>query len=241
MHRYKRRARSSGVRCIRRISLRQGSRCDAVAVVSAGIRHADQRRTRARQRRRSGTRPAPTQSGPRARSNDRVRPSHRNRSRRLPERPASGCGPRAAAIAAITFARSPSASKLTRKNCASWGRKANCCARSSPLLAQKRRVLACPVLYRSGAPDTIRTCDLCLRRATLYPAELRVLRGSFSRLAWPRQRRCRGGGAGSKAPKAKVTRSNRVGCARKVGAGRAGTVAARFPRIGTSNGRPMVD
>jgi hypothetical protein len=27
---------------------------------------------------------------------------------------------------------------------------------------------------KSGAPDTIRTCDLCLRRATLYPAELRV-------------------------------------------------------------------
>jgi hypothetical protein len=25
-----------------------------------------------------------------------------------------------------------------------------------------------------GAPDRIRTCDLCLRRATLYPAELRV-------------------------------------------------------------------
>ena len=34
--------------------------------------------------------------------------------------------------------------------------------------------LECPVLCRSGAPDTIRTCDLCLRRATLYPAELRV-------------------------------------------------------------------
>jgi hypothetical protein len=34
-----------------------------------------------------------------------------------------------------------------------------------------------------GAPDTIRTCDLCLRRATLYPAELRVL---SPRLAdWP--------------------------------------------------------
>ena len=31
-----------------------------------------------------------------------------------------------------------------------------------------------PPLYRIGAPDTIRTCDLCLRRATLYPAELRV-------------------------------------------------------------------
>jgi hypothetical protein len=30
---------------------------------------------------------------------------------------------------------------------------------------------------RNGAPDTIRTCDLCLRRATLYPAELRVQRG----------------------------------------------------------------
>jgi hypothetical protein len=25
-----------------------------------------------------------------------------------------------------------------------------------------------------GAPDTIRTCDLCLRRAALYPAELRM-------------------------------------------------------------------
>ena len=32
--------------------------------------------------------------------------------------------------------------------------------------------------YRSGAPDTIRTCDLCLRRATLYPAELRARMGS---------------------------------------------------------------
>ena len=31
------------------------------------------------------------------------------------------------------------------------------------------------VIAVSGAPDTIRTCDLCLRRATLYPAELRVL------------------------------------------------------------------
>jgi hypothetical protein len=30
------------------------------------------------------------------------------------------------------------------------------------------------VLDFTGAPDTIRTCDLCLRRATLYPAELRV-------------------------------------------------------------------
>lgn len=54
------------------------------------------------------------------------------------------------------------------------GSKANCCAHSSPLQAQKRRFLASPGLHRNGAPDTIRTCDLCLRRATLYPAELRV-------------------------------------------------------------------
>jgi hypothetical protein len=32
----------------------------------------------------------------------------------------------------------------------------------------------------SGAPDKIRTCDLCLRRAALYPAELRVQQGAFS-------------------------------------------------------------
>jgi len=31
------------------------------------------------------------------------------------------------------------------------GSKANCCARSSPPPAQKRRILACPVLYRGGA------------------------------------------------------------------------------------------
>jgi hypothetical protein len=85
--------------------------------------------------------------------------------------------------AAITFARLPNALKSTSKNVVLWGRKASCCARLSLLQAQKRRVLACPVLYRSGAPDTIRTCDLCLRRATLYPAELRVRCGSFSRLA----------------------------------------------------------
>jgi hypothetical protein len=29
----------------------------------------------------------------------------------------------------------------------------------------------------AGGPDTIRTCDLCLRRAALYPAELRVRAG----------------------------------------------------------------
>ena len=30
--------------------------------------------------------------------------------------------------------------------------------------------------FRGGAPDRIRTCDLCLRRAALYPAELRAHR-----------------------------------------------------------------
>jgi hypothetical protein len=31
-------------------------------------------------------------------------------------------------------------------------------------------------LFESGAPEGIRTSDLCLRRATLYPAELRAHR-----------------------------------------------------------------
>ena len=34
--------------------------------------------------------------------------------------------------------------------------------------------ISAPVDYVVGGPDTIRTCDLCLRRATLYPTELRV-------------------------------------------------------------------
>ena len=35
-----------------------------------------------------------------------------------------------------------------------------------------------------GAPDRIRTCDLCLRRAALYPAELRVREGGWYRKGW---------------------------------------------------------
>src|SRR5262249_8230215 len=31
-----------------------------------------------------------------------------------------------------------------------------CCARSSPLRAQKRQVLACPALYRTGAPRSMK-------------------------------------------------------------------------------------
>jgi hypothetical protein len=42
-----------------------------------------------------------------------------------------------------------------------------------------------PAPFQAGAPDTIRTCDLCLRRATLYPAELRVL-DSVPLADWPR-------------------------------------------------------
>jgi hypothetical protein len=44
------------------------------------------------------------------------------------------------------FQRMIDASKSIRKNCASWGRKAYCCARSSLGQTQKRLVLACPLL-----------------------------------------------------------------------------------------------
>ncbi len=83
--------------------------------------------------------------------------------RPLPGQPASECGLTAAATAATISAHSPNASKSIRKNCASWDRKARSCARSSPLQAQKRQVLACPVLYRSGAPEEIRTPDPQIR------------------------------------------------------------------------------
>ena len=52
---------------------------------------------------------------------------------------------------------------------------------ASPALAQGRvQIVTTTTDLRSlveavGAPDTIRTCGLRLRRATLYPAELRVL------------------------------------------------------------------
>ena len=55
------------------------------------------------------------------------------------------------------------ASRWTRKRFASWGRKACSCARSPPPQAQKRQVLECPVLYRSGAPEEIRTPDPQIR------------------------------------------------------------------------------
>jgi hypothetical protein len=39
--------------------------------------------------------------------------------------------------------------------------------------SRNSEVLQC-VIWVSGAPERIRTSDLCLRRAALYPAELRV-------------------------------------------------------------------
>jgi hypothetical protein len=55
-------------------------------------------------------------------------PSLPDRSRPLPGPHASECAPRTAATGAIISARSPSASKSTRKNFALRDRKANCCA-----------------------------------------------------------------------------------------------------------------
>jgi hypothetical protein len=60
--------------------------------------------------------------------------THADRGRRLSSRPP----PRAR----------PTRRKSMRKKFASWARKAYCCARSSPLPARKRRVLAFPVLKR---------------------------------------------------------------------------------------------
>src|SRR5262245_38071252 len=45
---------------------------------------------------------------------------------------------------------------------------------SPPLLQGNRATTTFVVLYANGAPERIRTSDLCLRRATLYPAELRA-------------------------------------------------------------------
>ncbi len=88
---------------------------------------------------------------------------HSRRSKHSPGRLANGCAPKVAAIAATISAHSPNASKWTRKKFASWDRKACSCARSLPLQARKRRVLALPVLYRSGAPQEIRTPDPQIR------------------------------------------------------------------------------
>ncbi len=49
------------------------------------------------------------------------------------------------------------------------------CVRSSPQADSLELAKKLILKLAAGAPDRIRTCDLRLRRATLYPAELRVL------------------------------------------------------------------
>ena len=46
---------------------------------------------------------------------------------------------------------------------------------------EKQQARASPGPCSAGAPDWIRTSDLCLRRAALYPAELRVPAAFYSR------------------------------------------------------------
>jgi hypothetical protein len=48
------------------------------------------------------------------------------------------------------------------------------CGDSLPVRVGKSAARGVNSVSRNGAPDTIRTCDLCLRRMALYPAELRA-------------------------------------------------------------------
>jgi hypothetical protein len=45
---------------------------------------------------------------------------------------------------------------------------------AGPTDPSRARPFAYRINEKFGASDTIRTCDLCLRRVTLYPAELRA-------------------------------------------------------------------
>jgi hypothetical protein len=108
---------------------------------------------------RAEVRPRPE---PTAGALDRAGPSITpRRSKPSPARPAGASEPSRAVIAATTCAHSLSASRSTRKKCASWGRQACSCAR---LFKRKNgRFWSAQFFYRNGAPDTIRTCDLRLR------------------------------------------------------------------------------
>src|SRR4051794_6406412 len=93
-------------------------------------------------------------------------------------------------------------------------------------------------VVETGAPDTIRTCDLCLRRATLYPAELRVRCGSFSRLPCYRQCPCEAGVGSVRRCVPSLRQRSHV----RIVSGAPGharracrTVAARFPRTSSRN------
>jgi hypothetical protein len=96
-----------------------------------------------RSSRRSEIRPAPTQSGPRMRS---IARRARNRMR------TEGGGYRRDHLRALA-----QRVEVDAKEVRIMGSKAYSCAPSSPPRARKRRVLALPVLYRSGAPYGNRT------------------------------------------------------------------------------------
>ena len=65
--------------------------------------------------------------------------------------------------------------------CRKPARAADCRSFRHRNVATAIRFVILPKLTR-GAPDRIRTCGLCLRRAALYPAELRVLHVLYLKL-----------------------------------------------------------
>src|SRR5712671_683001 len=69
---------------------------------------------------------------------------------------------------------SPNASKSTHRNFESWIEKRALAHAGRRLKRKNGGVLQCPVLYRSGAPEEIRTPDPQIRSLVLYPAELRA-------------------------------------------------------------------
>jgi hypothetical protein len=77
-----------------------------------------------------------------------------------------GCAPQRAGVS-----HSPSAYVATAENGTILGKLCDRTAWTQNATFEK----AAKYLESIGAPSRIRTCDLCLRRAALYPAELRVL------------------------------------------------------------------
>lgn len=84
-----------------------------------------------------------------------------------PGRPAGACAQRAAATAATIFAHSLSALKWTRGKFASWGPKAYCFAPSSVSSARTAGFGVPSSVPKWRARQDSKTCDLCLRRATV--------------------------------------------------------------------------
>src|SRR5262249_47715695 len=69
---------------------------------------------------------------------------------------------------------SPASKCGLRWQCGGWPRPASSGSSLTGRIGEPA-VLLSIALRRNGAPEGIRTPDLCLRRATLYPAELRAL------------------------------------------------------------------